>query len=238
MLCCTIAMTIVAIEVYIITDILPMKRHEQVVINATITIGYLTSAIFGMHFAYWGQNFYIPRTFPAGPIAGLLRRNSAGGGVIGVEERARRLRALAAAAAGGVDLEQVAFFTMAIATLLASAFGAVTGSYWGNGHETFLAEDLIRTPLKTGLQRAIIGHLHIMLTLIAIGITLIVGRWMEFKGRLHKVAMILMIIGTIVIGTLRGLVRGVGRMGARDHLRRLGLCDAGRAALRHLLLAA
>jgi hypothetical protein len=38
-----------------------------------------------------------------------------------------------------------------------------------------------------------------MLTLIAIGITLIVGRWMEFKGRLHKVAMILMIIGTIII---------------------------------------
>ena len=31
--------------------------------------------------------------------------------------------------------------------------GAVTGSYWGNGHETFLAEDLIRNPYKTVLQK-------------------------------------------------------------------------------------
>jgi hypothetical protein len=38
-----------------------------------------------------------------------------------------------------------------------------------------------------------------MLTLIAIGITLIVGRWMDFKGVLHKIAMPLMIVGTIII---------------------------------------
>jgi hypothetical protein len=88
---------------------------------------------------------------------------------------------------------------MAVATLGSALFGAVTGSYWGNGHETFLAEDLIREPHKTILQRSIIGHLHIMLTLIAIAITLIVGRWQDFKGRLHKWAMPLMILGTIVI---------------------------------------
>ena len=41
----TIAMTIVAIEVYFMTEMLPMKRYEQVVINATITIGYLTAVI-------------------------------------------------------------------------------------------------------------------------------------------------------------------------------------------------
>jgi hypothetical protein len=74
----------------------------------------------------------------------------------------------------------------------------VTGSYWGNGHETFLAEDLIRTPEKSYLQKAIIGHLHIMLTLIAIAITLIVGRWMKFRGIYHKIAMPLMIAGTII----------------------------------------
>jgi hypothetical protein len=38
-----------------------------------------------------------------------------------------------------------------------------------------------------------------MLTLVAIGITLIVGRWLDFKGILHRIAMPLMIIGTIVI---------------------------------------
>ena len=54
-------------------------------------------------------------------------------------------------------------------------------------------------PNKTALQSAIIGHLHIMLTLVAIGITLIVGRWLDFKGILHRIAMPLMIVGTIVI---------------------------------------
>jgi hypothetical protein len=98
----------------------------------------------------------------------------------------------------GLDLERVAFFTMAIATLVSATFGAVTGSYWGNGHETFLAEDLIRTPEKNYLQKAIIGHLHIMLTLVAVALTLIVGRWMKFKGIYHKIAMPLMIAGTII----------------------------------------
>jgi len=54
-------------------------------------------------------------------------------------------------------------------------------------------------PHKTYLQKAIIGHLHIMLTLVAVGITLIVGRWLDFKGKLHKWAMPIMIFGTIVI---------------------------------------
>lgn len=196
----TIAMTIVAIEVYIITDILPMKRHEQVIINATITIGYLTAVIFGMLFAYWGQNFIFHGLFLLGQslvfFAGILLAAA-----LWPWKRAYRLPAGSpyARTKGGVDLERAAFFTMAMATLVSAAFGAVTGSFWGNGHETFLAEDLIRQPLKTGLQKAIIGHLHIMLTLVAVGITLIVGRWLDFKGRLHKIAMILMIIGTVII---------------------------------------
>jgi len=99
----------------------------------------------------------------------------------------------------GYDLERIAFFIMATSMLISAGFGAVTGSFWSNGHETFLAEDLIREPGKTALQKSIIGHLHIMLTLIAVAITLIVGRWMDWKGKLHKVGMPLMIFGTLVI---------------------------------------
>jgi hypothetical protein len=99
----------------------------------------------------------------------------------------------------GIDLERVAFFTMAVTTLGSALFGAVTGSYWGNGHETFLAEDLIRMPHKNALQLAVIGHLHIMLTLIAVAAALIVGHWVDFKGRWHQLSMPLMIIGTIVV---------------------------------------
>jgi hypothetical protein len=196
----TIAMTIVAIEVYIITDILRMKRHEQVIINATITTGYLTAVIFGMLFAYWGQNFIFHGLFLLGQslvfFAGILL-------AVALwpwrEEYRLEPGSSYARTKSGLNLERTAFFIMAVATLLSASFGAVTGSYWGNGHETFLAEDLIRMPDKTALQKAIIGHLHIMLTLIAVAITLIVGRWLDFKGILHKIAMPLMIIGTIII---------------------------------------
>ncbi|MFO7625199.1 MAG: hypothetical protein R6V73_12680 [Anaerolineales bacterium] len=196
----TIAMTIVAIEVYIMTDILRMKRHEQVIINATITTGYLTAVIFGMLFAYWGQNFIFHGLFLLGQslvfFAGILLAAA-----LWPWKSEYRLDANTpyAHTKSGLDLERTAFFAMAVATLLSASFGAVTGSYWGNGHETFLAEDLIRNPFKTYLQKAIIGHLHIMLSLVAVAITLIVGRWLNFRGILHKIAMPLMIIGTIIL---------------------------------------
>ncbi|MBL6965029.1 MAG: hypothetical protein ISR60_00630 [Anaerolineales bacterium] len=196
----TIAMTIVAIEVYFMTEMLPMKRQEQVTINATITVGYLTALVFGMGFAYFGHNFAFHGLFLVGQslvfFAGILLSAALWPWK---KEYLLETDSPYAHTKKGVDLERAAFFVMALATLLSATFGAVTGSYWGNGHETFLGEDLIRMPHKTALQKAIIGHLHIMLTLVAVGITLIVGRWMKFQGILHKIAMPLMIFGTIVI---------------------------------------
>ncbi len=195
----TIAMSVVAIEVYFITSILPIKKHQQTTINATITFGYLTSLVFGLLFAYFGHNFVYHGLFLLGQslvfFAGILLAAA-----LWPWKKEVRLPedSQKAKTKNGVDLELLAFFTMAVCTLVSSTFGAVTGSYWGNGHETFLAEDLIRIPEKTVLQRAIIGHLHIMLTLIGVAITLIVGRWMKFKGIYHKIAMPLMIFGTIV----------------------------------------
>jgi hypothetical protein len=196
----TIAMTVVAIEVYFITAIIPMKRHQQTTINATITVGYLTTLVFGLWFAYFGHSFVFHGLFLVGNslvfFAGILLAAA-----LWPWKKEYRLPVGSpyAHTRGGLDLERTAFFVMAVATLASATFGAVTGSYWGAGHETFLAEDLIRNPEKTYLQKAIIGHLHIMLTLIAIAITLIVGRWKDFKGILHKLAMPLMIIGTIII---------------------------------------
>jgi len=195
----TISMSVVAVEVYFITDILAIKKHQQVTINATITFGYLLSLIFGLIFGYFGHNFVFHGLFLLGQslvfFAGILLAAA-----LWPWKKEFRLddNSPRAKTKNGIDLERVAFFTMAVCTLVSSTFGAVTGSYWGNGHETFLAEDLIRIPEKTLLQRAIIGHLHIMLTLIAVAITLIVGRWMKFKGIYHKIAMPLMIFGTIV----------------------------------------
>ena len=194
-----IAMAVVAIEVYIITEMVPMKKHQQTNINAIITFGYIFSLIFGLLFGYFGHNFIFHGLYLFG-----LSLMFFGGIQLAValwpwKKEYHVKNPEYSQTRGGVDLERVAFFTMAIATLGSALFGAITGSYWGNGHETFLAEDLIREPSKTFLQKSIIGHLHIMLTLIAIGITLIVGRWQDFKGALHKIAMPMMIVGTIII---------------------------------------
>ena len=47
----TIANAAIAIEVYIITDMIPMKKHQQSTINATVTVGYMLAMFFGLAFA-------------------------------------------------------------------------------------------------------------------------------------------------------------------------------------------
>ncbi len=194
-----IAMAVVAIEVYIITHIVPMKKHEQININAIITFGYLVSLVFGLLFGYFGHNFVFHGIYLFGLSLVFFSGLQLAVALCPWREEYHIKDPEYSHTKSGVDLERVAFFTMAVATLGSALFGAVTGSYWGNGHETFLAEDLIREPSKTILQKSIIGHLHIMLTLIAIAITLIVGRWQDFKGLLHKLAMPFMIVGTVII---------------------------------------
>lgn len=193
-----IAIAVVAIETYIITDIIPMKPHEQAQINATITFGYIITLVCGLWFGYFGHEFVFHGLYLFGLsltfFAGLLLASA-----LWPWRKEARITNPKRAHWGTVDLERVAFFVMAVATLGSAMFGAVTGSYWGNGHETFLAEDILREPEKTGLELAIIGHLHIMLTLIAIALALIIGRWLEFEGIWHKIAMPFFIAGTFII---------------------------------------
>jgi hypothetical protein len=155
--------------------------------------------IFGMGFAYWGHNWAFHGLFITGLsfifFAGVLL-------VIALwpwnKEYYQPDKAYARTKKG-VDMERTAFFATALTTIISALFGAIPGSYYGNGFETFLAENVIRYPEKTTMEYSVIGHLHIMLALIAIMITLIVGRWLNFKGILHKIAMPLMILGTIVL---------------------------------------
>lgn len=195
----TIAMAVVAIETYLITALAPVKKEQQTYINATITVGYIVALIFGLAFGYFGHNFVFHGLFIFGQslvfFAGVLL-------AVALWPWGRELRSQDPAYArtkGGVPLERVAFFAMAVATLGSAIFGAVAGSLYGREFETFLAEDIIRIPFKTSLQLAVIGHLHIMLTLIAIALTLILSRWFDFKGKLHHWAMPMMIAGTLII---------------------------------------
>jgi hypothetical protein len=194
----TIAMAVVAIETYIITRIVPMKPRQQSTINAVVTVGYMTAMIFGLWFAYGGRNWVFHGLFIAGQslmfFAGLMLAAA-----LWPWRKKYHIQDRQYAHLGKINLERLAFFVMSIATLGSALFGAVAGANFGNGFESFLAEDVIREPVKSALQLAIIGHLHIMVTLIAVALALIVGRWFDFKGRLHKFSMPLMIVGTIVI---------------------------------------
>jgi hypothetical protein len=195
----SIAMAVVAIETYMVTSLLKMKEFYKQAVRVLITVGYILTMIFGMGFAYWGHNWAFHGLFIAGLslifFAGILL-------VIALwpwNKEYYQIEKAYARTKKGVDVERVAFFATALTTVLSALFGAIPGSYYGNGFETFMAQDIIRLPEKTVMEYSVIGHLHIMLALIAIMITLIIGRWLNFKGILHKIAMPLMILGTIVL---------------------------------------
>ncbi len=196
----TIAIGFLSLLVYIITDIVKMTVDSAKKIRNTITVGYLLVIICGLGFAYWGRNWALHGLFLVGQAlvfyAGISLCRALWPWNKEFYEPADSKYAHLKS---GFPLERMAFWTMGMATLGSAIFGAVTGSYWGNGHETFLGENGVRHVSHTALQLSIIGHLHIMLSLIGIAVSLIVGRWHDFKGILHLIAMWLFIIGTIIL---------------------------------------
>ncbi len=195
----TIAMAVIAIETYMITDLVPMKKDLRVRINSTITFGYLAAIFGGLPFAYWGTSWILHGVYISGLalifFAGCLLAYA----LWPWRKEYKVINKQYAHTKGGYSLERIAFFSVSIVTLASALFGAVPGSFYGNGFYTFLAENVVREPFKTSLQKSIIGHLHIMLALIAIACTLIICRYMDFKGILHKISMPLMIVGSIVL---------------------------------------
>jgi len=195
----SIAMAVVAIETYMITGILAMREFYKQAVRVLITVGYMMAMIFGMGFAYFGHNWAFHGLYITGLalifFAGVLLTIA----LWPWDKTYAQPDPNYARTQSGIDLERAAFFTTALTTVISAIFGAVPGSYFGNGFEVFLAENIIRLPEKTTMEYSVIGHLHIMLALIAIMITLIIGRWLNFRGILHKIAMPLMILGCIVL---------------------------------------
>ena len=195
----SIAMIVVAIETYMITDLLKIKDALRIAINSTITIGYLMVVFGGLPFAYWGHTWPFHGIYIAGLCLIFFAGCTLAYALWPWRDEFKVTDKEYAHTKKGYSLERVAFFAMAVTTLISALFGAIPGSYYGNGFETFLAENVVREPVKTALDLSVIGHLHIMLALIAVACALIISRWMDFKGVLHKLAMPLMIVGSIVL---------------------------------------
>ena len=192
----SLAIPFVAAIAYLILDMVPTSDDLARRVRRIITPGYMLVSIGGLTFAYLGHNWIFHGIFLLGQslvfYAGVLL-------TVGLWPGRHRNSDPACSHWGSISLERVAFFTMAACTLISVIIGAVAGSFFGNGFEAVLAEDLVRQEHKSLLELAVISHLHIMLALIDVAIFLLVVRKFDLKGRLHKIAMPLTIAGTLVM---------------------------------------
>jgi hypothetical protein len=186
----SLAIPFVAALVYFILDLLPFENEKRFprVVRTTITAGYMLASAGGIGFAYLGWGWIAHGLF----LVGLSLVFYAGAVLcVGLFPWRRGL------ADEGFSLERLAFWLMALFTLISAAIGGAAGAYFGNGFAAFLAEDVVRLEHDLG-QRAIIAHLHVMLTLIDVALLLVVARTFGLRGQAHDVAMGLVVAGTTV----------------------------------------
>ena len=184
-----LAVPFVAALVYLILDALPFDEKTPHLVRPTVTAGYLLTSVGGLGFAYLGGGWMAHGLF----LVGLSLAFYAGVVLcVGLFPWRR-------GAAGDLtfSMERLAFWLMALYTLVSAAIGGAAGAYFGNGFVAFLAEDVLRSEHDLG-QRAIIAHLHIMLTLIDVAILLIVARRFDLRGRAYRLAMPLIVVGMTV----------------------------------------
>jgi hypothetical protein len=198
----SLAIPFVAALVYLVLDQMPIvspedraARHRSIVVP--ITVGYMLTSIGGMTFAYGGRYWIAHGVYLVGLslvfYAGVLLAIA-----LWPSKRWATDPSLYAHLRG-VPLERLAFFLVAMYTLVSAAIGAAAGAFFGNGFVAFLAEDVVRHDPHALYELMIIAHLHIMLTLIDVMILLLVIRTYHVQGRVHKTAVPLAIVGTTIV---------------------------------------
>jgi hypothetical protein len=198
----SLAIPFVAALVYLVLDQVPMgtpgeqKRVRRSIV-VPVTAGYVLTSLGGMTFAYGGRSWIAHGIYLVGLslvfYAGVLLA------VALWPSRRWATDPTRYAHLAGIPLERLAFFLVAVFTLVSAAIGGAAGAFFGNGFVAFLAEDIVRQEAHTTFQLMIVAHLHIMLTLIDVMILLLVIRMYRVSGRAHKVAIPLTIIGTVIV---------------------------------------
>jgi hypothetical protein len=191
-----LAAPFVAAVAYFILDQAPVKATQRRAILPALTGGYMLASSAGFVFGYWGHNWIVHGLFLVGLAvifyAGVLMA------VALFPSRAHRQSEKQYAQLWGVPLEQLAFFVTAVFTLVSAAFGGGAGAFFGNGFFAFLAEDVVRLE-RNVYEQAIVAHLHVMLTLVDVAILLLVIRYFDVRGRTHKWAVPLTLVGTTIV---------------------------------------
>lgn len=187
----SLAVPFVAALVYLILDAIPFDERIPRQVRPAITAGYLLTSIGGLSFAYLKAGWIAHGVF----LVGLSLTFYAGVVLWWGLSPWRAVRS-EPRSDSGVALRW-AFWLTALYTLLSAIIGGAVGSYFGNGFTAFLAEDVLRSEHDL-FQRAIIAHLHIMLTLIDVALLLLIARRVGLAGRAYRVAMPLVITGTTI----------------------------------------
>jgi hypothetical protein len=198
----SLAMPFVAALVYLVLDQVPMGTPEEEArtrrsIAVPVTLGALLASVGGMTFAYGGRHWVWHGVYLVGLslvfYAGVLLAVALWPSRRWATNRARPVHL------AGIPVERLAFFVVAVFTLVSAAIGGAAGAFFGNGFEAFLAEDIVRQDPHTTFQLMIIAHLHIMLTLLDVAILLLVIRFFRIEGRVQKLAVPLTLLGTVIV---------------------------------------
>jgi hypothetical protein len=191
-----LAVPFVAAIAYFVLDQVPVRASQRRAILPALTVGYMLASGAGLLFGYWGHNWIAHGLFLVGLsvvfYAGVLLA------VALFPSREHAYPEARYAQFRGVPLERLAFFMVAVFTLISAAFGGGAGAFFGNGFSAFLAEDVVRLEHNV-CELAIIAHLHIMLTLVDVTILLLIIRYFDVKDRAHKWAIPLTIVGTTIV---------------------------------------
>lgn len=195
------AMIVTAMVVYLITALAPMDKVWAKWINGLVTLGYLLVVINGMVFAYFGHEWTLHGIYLVGMaiifLVGLLLLVALwpGDKRFYLKEDSKLAKTKK-----GASWERFTIWWVVFVAVFSAAVGAYAGSYFANGFEAFLTEDTVRENDKTSQMKAVVGHLHIMLALIAIFIAIFIGRFFDIKGNWHKFTLIGYIIGAAFLG--------------------------------------
>lgn len=193
----SLAITFLGALVFYILDVMDVREKYKPLVKWSILPGYLLTSLSGMSFAYlFPENWILHALFIVGLtlvfFSGILL-------VIGVWPTKTFPGHEKGPYVGRIHLGQLNLLLTGLCLLGSAALGAGVGAYFGNGFEASLMEDLLRVEHDI-FQRGIIGHLHIMLTLLDFIILLVVFRYTnpDQTGKPYFAAMILSIPGILI----------------------------------------
>ena len=182
---------------YFVLEFFEVRENVKSQIRGTVTIGALTTGLFGISFAYVLTDWVSHGLFIAGLTISFYAGALLSYGVWPTrtfpsdsEFRGSKLK--------NINLEYLNLTLTIFAILTSAAIGAYAAAHFGNGFDAALAEDIVRREHNI-YERSVVSHLHIMVALLAAAVMLILLRISGMKGKLFHISQLLYTPGVIIM---------------------------------------